>query len=364
MASTYSPDLRIQLMANGENSGTWGTVTNTNLGTILEDAISGIANVTVTTTSQALTALNGIADESRCSTIVLTTALTTGFTIYVPPVSKLYVIANNTNYTATFSASTAAGNTTPSGGLTLGIPANSSCLIRCDGVNIREQLNRIVGNLTVDGSFSAAGGSFDGNFTMPNSAFLGAALPVSDISVATAPTPSVVTVPASPVTNAAIVFSVSSGGTLPTGITAGQTYFVSQVSATTFNFSASSTLSPLVSVSTTGTGTLTVSTVSLAITPPIDSSNTQIATTAFAKAAASQAAGTALQDPGSNGMLARTAASTTVARTITSSTGITTTNGNGVAGNPNLALQYATQTDIGGVRAYVSGTTLYLFTTA
>lgn len=286
MASTYSPDLRIQLMANGENSGTWGTVTNTNLGTILEDAISGVANVTVTTASQALTAQNGLADEARCSTIVLTTALTAGFTIYVPPVTKLYVIVNNTAYTATFSASTAAGNTTPSGGLTLGVPANSSCLIRCDGVNIREQLNRVAGTLTVDGAFTTNNDSTaNGNFTAPNSAFLGASL-AATISVAS---PSVVTVAASPVTSAAIVFSVSSGGTLPTGITAGQTYFVSQVSATTFNFSASSTLSPLVAVSGAGSGTFTVSTVSLAITPPAASSNTQIATTGFVGNAISSA---------------------------------------------------------------------------
>lgn len=364
MSSSYSPDLRIQLMANGENSGTWGTITNTNLGTILEDAISGAANVSVISTSQALTAQNGLLDEARCSTVVLTTALTSAFTIYIPPVTKLYVMVNNTNYPATIATSNPIGSTTSAGGLTITVPANSSCLLRCDGLNVREQLNRIVGNLTVDGSFSAAGGSFDGNFNMPNSAFLGAALPVSSVTVASAPTPALVTVPASPVTNAAVVFTVSSGGTLPTGITAGQTYFVSKVSSTTFNFSASSTLTPLVSVTALGTGTLTVNTVSLAITPPLDSSNTQLATTAFAKAAASQAAGTALQDPGSNGMLARTASTTTAARTITSSTGITTTNGDGVAGNPTLALQYATQTNIGGLRAYVTGTTLYMYLTA
>ncbi len=41
MPSTYSPDLRIELIANGEQSGTWGTTTNTNLGTLIEDAIAG-----------------------------------------------------------------------------------------------------------------------------------------------------------------------------------------------------------------------------------------------------------------------------------------------------------------------------------
>ena len=58
MPSTYSPDLRIELIANGEKSGTWGTITNDNLGVIIEDAISGLASVSITSANQALTAQN------------------------------------------------------------------------------------------------------------------------------------------------------------------------------------------------------------------------------------------------------------------------------------------------------------------
>jgi hypothetical protein len=243
-------------------------------------------------------------------------------------------MVNNTSYTATIGAATSAGGTTPSGGLTLAIPANSSCLVRCDGTNIRDQLNRVVGDLTVGGTFTTAGNVVaDGNLTLLNSAFLGTAL-AATISVAT---PSIVTVAATPALGAAIVFSVT-GGTLPTGITAGTTYFVSPINSTTFNFSTSSTLSPLVAVSGAGSGTFTVSTVSLTNTPPLASNSTQIATTAFAKAAAAQAAGTALQDPGTNGMLARTASTVTAARTITGSSTITVTNGDGVAGNPTISI--------------------------
>ena len=54
MASTYS-NLKIQLMATGENSGTWGTVTNTNLGTALEEAIVGSADVTFSSADVTLT---------------------------------------------------------------------------------------------------------------------------------------------------------------------------------------------------------------------------------------------------------------------------------------------------------------------
>ena len=44
MASTYSTNLKIELMGTGENSGTWGTITNTNLGTAFEQAVIGLGN--------------------------------------------------------------------------------------------------------------------------------------------------------------------------------------------------------------------------------------------------------------------------------------------------------------------------------
>ena len=44
MASSYSTNLKIELQATGENSGTWGTITNTNLGTALEQAVVGYGN--------------------------------------------------------------------------------------------------------------------------------------------------------------------------------------------------------------------------------------------------------------------------------------------------------------------------------
>jgi len=282
MPSTYSPDLRIELMANGEKSGTWGSITNSNLGTIIEDSIAGLANVPLVSTSQALTVFDGVYDESRNAAIRVTSSLTAALSLFVPPVTKLYAFINATSTggpgtTVTVYASTVAGNTTAAG-TGIAVPAGAAVLLRCDGVNIVEQLNTIVGDLTIKGALIASGSpTFDGNLVVQNSAFLGGSQ-TATISVAN---PSVITVAASPVTGAAVTFSTT--GTLPTGLTAGLTYYASKINATTFNVSTSSTLSPLVEVTASGSGTHTVSNMSLAITPPAASNNTQLATTAFVK---------------------------------------------------------------------------------
>jgi hypothetical protein len=279
MPSTYSPDLRIELIANGEQSGTWGTTTNINLGTLIEDAIAGLASVSVTSASQALTAANGSADQARCAAVSFSTSAwgsPTNFSIYVPPVTKLYVINNPTAHTATIYCSTVLGNTTAAG-TGVAVPAGKTVLLRADSTfNIVEQLNYIAGNFDVAGDASVAG-----DFTVAaannilSSAFLGSAQ-TATINVAT---PAVITVSASPPSGTAVVFSTTD--TLPTGLTVGTTYYVSKINATTFNVSASSTLSPLVATSGAGAGTHTVATVSLAITPPLLSNNNQLATTAF-----------------------------------------------------------------------------------
>jgi hypothetical protein len=182
MPSSYSPDLRIELIANGEKTGTWGTITNDNLGVIIEDAISGLASVSVTTADQALTAQNGAADQSRCAAVSLTTTTGAPFNVYVPPVTKLYVIQNASSFTATVYASTVLGNTTAAGSGTA-IPAGRSVLVRCDGTNVFDQFNHVVNNMSFGGNISVAGdASVTGNVSITGTTTL--------VGAATAPTPS------------------------------------------------------------------------------------------------------------------------------------------------------------------------------
>jgi hypothetical protein len=166
MPSTYSPDLRIELIANGEKSGTWGTITNDNLGVIIEDAISGLASVSITSANQALTAQNGAVDQARCAAVSLTTTTTAPFNVYVPPVTKLYVVTNPSGYTATIYCSTVLGNTTAAG-TGVAIPTGKSVLLRADGTNVVEQLNHITGNLSIGGTLNVTGAVAGASFTGP-----------------------------------------------------------------------------------------------------------------------------------------------------------------------------------------------------
>lgn len=135
MPSTYSPDLRIELIANGEQSGTWGTTTNTNLGTLIEDAIAGYVSVSITSANQALTANNGTADQARNMVINLTTTTTANFNVYVPPANKFYVIRNSSIYQATIFCSTVIGNTTAAG-TGIAVPAGRETIVFSDGTNV------------------------------------------------------------------------------------------------------------------------------------------------------------------------------------------------------------------------------------
>jgi hypothetical protein len=263
MPSTYSPDLRIELIANGEQSGTWGTTTNNNLGTLIEDAISGKTSITSSSSPYTLSALDGVADEARAAALELN-CTGANFIVIVPAVTKLYVV-ENVNATDSVQVKTASGS-----GVT--VPPLKTVLLRCDGTDVVEQLNHVVGNFSVGTNLNV-----DGSASVLGSAFLGVAQ-TATINVAT---PAVVTVAASPVSGTAVIFSTT--GTLPTGLTAGTIYYVSKINATTFNVSTSSTLTPLVATSNSGSGTHTVTTTSLAITPPVTANNTQLATTAFVK---------------------------------------------------------------------------------
>jgi hypothetical protein len=154
--STYSPSLRIQLINTGDQAGVWGNTTNVNLGTLIESAIAGYISVSVTTANQALTANDGIADESRNMVLALTTTTTAAFSVYAPPAEKLYVVYNASAYAATIFNSSVLGNTTAAGTGVV-IPAGRTMSVWSDGTNFALQNTNL--QTSVTGSIIGSAGT-------------------------------------------------------------------------------------------------------------------------------------------------------------------------------------------------------------
>jgi hypothetical protein len=115
MASTYS-NLKIQLMTTGENATTWGNVTNVNLGTALEEAIAGSADVAFSSANVTLTLTDTNATQTaRNMRLNLTGTATAGFNLVVPAIEKAYIINNATDGTITVKNATGTGIAVPTG---------------------------------------------------------------------------------------------------------------------------------------------------------------------------------------------------------------------------------------------------------
>lgn len=115
MPSTYS-SLKIQLMATGENNTTWGDVTNINLGTALEEAIVGSADVAFSNADVTLSLTNtNTTQPARNLRLNLTGTATTGYNLVVPAIEKPYIINNGTDGTITVKNATGTGVAVPTG---------------------------------------------------------------------------------------------------------------------------------------------------------------------------------------------------------------------------------------------------------
>jgi hypothetical protein len=138
MPSTYSPNLALELIGTGDQAGTWGNTTNTNLGTLIEQAISGYEVQTLTAgTTLTLTIPNGSTGVARNMYLEFNG---TGSTVIVPSNKKLYFVSNNcTSGTITFKV---AGQT----GVT--IPKGAKQILVSDGTDIEEAVSPGVEGVT------------------------------------------------------------------------------------------------------------------------------------------------------------------------------------------------------------------------
>lgn len=133
MASTYS-NLKIQLMSTGENTTTWGDITNLNLGTAIEEAIVGSADVTFASNNITLTLVDTPSSQTARNVRLRCIGTTGGSTrnLVVPAIEKPYIIQNDC--ADSIVVKTAAGT-----GIT--VPAGKTTIVYNNGVNVVDGVN-------------------------------------------------------------------------------------------------------------------------------------------------------------------------------------------------------------------------------
>ena len=145
MSSTYSPNLALELTGTGEQAGNWGATNNLNLGTLLEQAISGYVTQAVSTgTDTTLTMSQGASATARNMFIELTGTGGTNTNLIVPSNKKLYFIYNNTS----------SGQVTVkvSGQTGVSVPNLSKLILVSNGTDIIAATSYITGVQNITGS--------------------------------------------------------------------------------------------------------------------------------------------------------------------------------------------------------------------
>ena len=131
MANSTSSFLKLTVQATGENSGTWGQITNTNL-LIVEQAIAGYEAVALNaTTGATLTVSNGAVSNGKNAVLQLTGTITTNVNVVVPVVEKVYIVDN-----ATSGAYSVTVKTTSGSGVVWAAADKGTKMVYGDGTNI------------------------------------------------------------------------------------------------------------------------------------------------------------------------------------------------------------------------------------
>lgn len=152
MASTYSSRLRIELIGTGEQSGIWGDTTNTNLGTLIDEAIAGVAAITMSDANYTLTVADGATDQSRKAVLVMAGTLTAARNVICPSSQKVYIVKNTTTGGFAITIKTSAGTG-------VSVANGTTALVYCDGTNVELAANvndttdpTFTGNISLDGA--------------------------------------------------------------------------------------------------------------------------------------------------------------------------------------------------------------------
>lgn len=130
MASTFTTNIRLEKQGDGENPNSWGTILNSNVIDLLDQAVAAYQIVSVSgTTPLTLTQVNGATDQSRKAILSFDGTLTAETSIIIPSVNKMYYVRNNTSGSHALKIKTA-GNTA------ITVEQGSNIMIATDGTNV------------------------------------------------------------------------------------------------------------------------------------------------------------------------------------------------------------------------------------
>ena len=168
MPSQYTPSLEIQQMGNGEDSNTWGTITNNNW-QYMEYAVAGVINIAMSNANRTLNTSNGSSNEARYMVLNVTGSNSAVYQVIAPLQPKFYIISNNTSGGYAIQIAATGGSTVVS------IPNGVTAQVYCDGsTGFFSAQTGSAGNFTVNGTLTANGVSDLGALSATTGTFSGA----------------------------------------------------------------------------------------------------------------------------------------------------------------------------------------------
>lgn len=167
MSSTFS-NLKFELPGNGEQSGTWGTTTNANIGTAIEQAIVGMATLdsgdfTTNVATLTLTNTNAAQDARALCLNIAAGAVSAAGTVNVPAIEKPYIVINGSSYTVTVKVSGQTG---------VAVPAGKRTVVYNNGTDVGGQIDWL-NSLTLGTALPVASGGTGAATLTANNVLLG-----------------------------------------------------------------------------------------------------------------------------------------------------------------------------------------------
>jgi len=210
MTSTYTSNSGIEKPGTGDQSGTWGDTTNTNMD-IIDRAISGVVSLSLTGTSTTLTTTDGSLTDGMYKVLVLagSTAGTNTITIAPNDADKFYLVKNGSGQSAVFSQGTGANVTIPNGG---------ADIIFSDGAGTGAAVSSIFANSLSFGkvnltSDTASGDAAALGYTAAEGLILTGQGSTNDVTIKNDADADVLEIPTGS-TNVTVVGDITAGGTL------------------------------------------------------------------------------------------------------------------------------------------------------